>query len=441
MIHPIEYRYGSDEMRRVFSREGWVRYAVKVEFAALKAVSRLGIADISDRDIQEAFEKAVDVTYEDVARYEKIYKHEVFGLVWALYEVIDKRVGKYLHFGLTSNDVLDNVMMMQVRDGLNILLEKLHLLLELMKDFVEKNMDTPVLGRTHGQAATPLTLGFRFNLYLRELSRAVAALEDSKKYVVGKVGGAVGTGVETYPSNVEFEELVLAELGLDRADGYLQILPRDLLAHILSRLIMLSSVLEHIANEIRILSRTGIEEVREGFGESQVGSSVMPHKRNPIKSEKVCGIARYLRSLLPSIYENIVFEDERDLRNSSFERTVVPEVFILVDEQVESMLDIIRGVVVDVERCIVNIEDAGLNVYSNILLHEAVKRGGDRQVIHERLRKLFSRRFTDVDDLKKAVREDPILSNYIDEETVENAVSLERCVDAARAKFKSFPSL
>ncbi len=417
-----------------------MRYAVRVELAALKALVKMGYIDASLEDVEEMSRRLEKLRYSDVQKYEKVFKHETYALVWAIYDVIGSDLGRYLHLGLTSNDVLDNVTMMQVRDGLLVLMRRVQRILEMLKNFVDSYRDQPILGRTHGKAATPTTIGFRFYTYLAELKRVKEAMDDSIKYIVGKVGGAVGTGVELYPHSLEFERLVLEELGLKRADGYLQVLPRDYIAIIMSRLILLSTVLEHIANEIRIMSRSGIEEVEEFFGGEQVGSSVMPHKRNPILSEKVCGISRYLRSILPSIYENVVFEDERDLRNSSFERIIIPEVFILIDEQLLSIEKILAGIRVNAKRCMDNIREAGLNVYSNIILHEAVKNGGDRQVIHSRLNKIFNKEYHDIEELANAIEEDDTLSEYLDRRVLESSISLGRCVEAANKKLDSFMS-
>ncbi len=440
MIHPIEYRYGSMEMKRIFDRNSWVKYCVIVEFAALEALVELGLIDI-DKDVLKKFrEKAVEeISYSLVKDLEKIYRHETMAVVQAIYRLVGPEIGRYLHLGLTSNDVLDNVLMLQVKDGLNVIIRKLDRLIEIVKDFVNEYKEVPVLGRTHGRAAVPITLGFRFLIYLDELIRCRLELAESlKKFIVGKVGGSVGSQVEIHPNGREIEEKTLEKLGLEPAPMYLQILPRDLLAHILSRLIILSSVLEHIANEIRILSRSGIEEVLEGSTEKQVGSSVMPHKRNPVTSEKVCGIARYLRSISSSVFENISFEDERDLRNSSFERIVIPEIFLLVDEQLVSLEKIFKSIEVYEEKCITNIKKEGLKIYSSVILHIATMKGGDRQKIHEKLMKIFRSDYSDIDELYKVIEKDAYLSSYISYEDLRRAADLNIYVNACRSKVERY---
>jgi len=221
-------------------------------------------------------------------------------------------------------------------------------------------------------------------------------------------------------------------LGLSRARAYLQVLPRDYLSRLLAEIIHLSTVLDHLNNEIRIMMRSGLEELYEEV--DRVGSSVMPHKRNPVDSEKVCGLARYLRGLLTPIYENIVFEDERDLRNSSLERIVIPEAFLLVDEQLMTTARVLERLRVDEERCLENIRREGMNIYSNILLHIGVAKGGDRQLLHERLRRVFRSKVETQDELLELIRRDDYLSKYLSEDDVRRATDLSRCVDACLSR-------
>ena len=439
MIHPIEYRYGSEDMRKIFSRDSWVSYAVDVEFALLESLVEAGIFEVDKDALRQAYEEAKKIDYSSVKELERKYRHETFALVYAIYERVGSEIGKMLHVGMTSNDVLDNVLMLQIRDAIKLILTRLDGVIDLLRDFIDKYRNQVVVGRTHGRNAIPITLGFRFMLYLDELIRSRREIEDAlNNYVVGKLGGAVGSQVELYPHGELVEDLMLQKLGLRKARAYLQILPRDLLANIILRLVILSSILEHLANEIRVLSKSGIEEVSEGFGESQVGSSVMPHKRNPILSEKICGLARYLRGLSPSILEDIVFEDERDLRNSSLERTLVPEVFLLLDEQLISMKKVLEGLAVDEKKCVENVKSAGFEIYSAVLLHIGVKKGGDRQKLHEKLRNLFSRRYSSLEELYEAVKSDALLSSYYNFDDLKRASDISLYVSACEAKVMKF---
>jgi len=186
----------------------------------------MGLIPLSMDELVRVRERFFSVSYRDVARLEGRYGHEVFALVWAIYERVGDPVGRYLHLGLTSNDVLDNVSVMQAREGLKILLSRLEDVVGKLRSFVVRYASTPVLGRTHGRAATPVTVGFRFSVYLDELLRARDGIASMLNYLPGKIGGAVGSGVEMYPHSLELEERVLGKLGLSRARAYLQVLPR-----------------------------------------------------------------------------------------------------------------------------------------------------------------------------------------------------------------------
>ncbi|HIQ12944.1 MAG TPA: adenylosuccinate lyase [Thermoprotei archaeon] len=439
MIHPIEYRYGSNDMRKIFDRDSWVKYAVDVEFALLESLVEIGLFNIDKEMLREAHNRAREINYALVKKYEERYKHELFALIHAIYEVVDREVGKALHVGMTSNDVIDNVLMLQIRDALRIILKRLDEVINLVKNFVERYKKQLVVGRTHGRYAVPITLGFRFLLYLDELLRSRGEIKNSlERFIVGKLGGAVGSQVELYPEGAKIESLMLQKLGLKPASTYLQIIPRDLIAYTLLRIIVLSSVLEHIANEIRVLSKSGIDEVSEGFNMEQVGSSVMPHKRNPVLSEKVCGLARYIRGLAPSILENIVFEDERDLRNSSLERTLIPELFLLVDEQLITIRDILESLIVNVKKCEVNLESAGYEIYSSLLLHIGVRNGGDRQKIHERLKKIFLKQYKSIEELYEAIKSDDFLVNYFNIDDLRMATDLNIYISACESKINQY---
>lgn len=439
MIHPIEYRYGSNDMRKIFDRNAWVKYAVDVEFALLESLVEVGLFDIDKDLLREAYHRARGIDYSLVRRYEEKYKHELFALVYAIYEAVDREIGKAIHVGMTSNDVIDNILMLQIRDALRIILKRLDEVIHLVKSFVERYKKQIVVGRTHGRYAVPITLGFRFLLYLDELLRSRREINHSlERFIVGKLGGAVGSQVELYPNGINIERLMLQKLGLRLASTYLQVLPRDLIAYILLRVIILSSVLEHIANEIRVLSKSGIDEISEGFDAEQVGSSIMPHKRNPILSEKICGLARYIRGLAPSILENIIFEDERDLRNSSLERTLIPELFLLVDEQLITLKTILDGLIVDTKICEVNLENAGYEIYSSLLLHIGVRNGGDRQKLHERLKNIFSRRYHSLEELYKAIKSDDLLAEYFNMDDLRKATDINIYISACESKIKQY---
>lgn len=437
-IHPIDYRYGSDEMRRIFSRETWLEYFKLYELKLLEVLNELGIVKLNIDVIRESFSK---VSLKDVNRWEDKVRHEAMAVVLALGEV-SKEHGKYIHLGATSNDVLDTVMALQIREAHKLIIHKLNILLKVLYRFIEKYIDAPILGRTHGRSALPISLGFRFSLYLDELYRIYKILCDAIKYVaVGKYGGAVGSQVELYPKQSLIEEKLMKKLGLDVASFYLQIIPRDRLAYYLFNLLLLSTILEHMANEVRILQSSGIEEIYEPFREEQIGSSIMPHKRNPIISEKICGLSRKLRSLSPSILENIVFEHERDLRNSSFERCILPETFLLVDEQLDSSIKLVKGISPDLNKIRENIERESPYIFSDLIIQLATLNGADRQEVYRRIREIFINvAHIDEEKFLKAILEDDYLSKFLDRNIIDNCMNLKVYIDAVVHRVKSFLS-
>lgn len=430
-IHPIDYRYGSDEVRRIFSRESWLEYFKLVEKNLLKALAEAEIINlnINEERLEKCFRK---VDLDRVNYWEKKIKHETMAVVKALSEACEE-YGKYIHLGATSNDILDCILALQIRDTTRIIIRKTRKLLQELIDFVEEYKEVPLLGRTHGRAALPTTYGFRFALFLDELYRAYKDIKYTYELAaVGKLGGAIGTQVELYPEMEKVEEKLLSKLGINKAIYYTQIVPRDRLAHYLTSLIILSSILEHIANEIRIMQRSGIQELVEEFGEQQVGSSIMPHKKNPILSERVCGLGRKIRALASAVCENIILEDERDLRNSSFERTTIPEIILLVDEQLSLVERIIANLKINKEEALNNLIREEPHIYSDLILQYITVRGGDRQITHEKLRKIFtSGEKLDKEKLIKEIMRNNYLSKYIDEDTLREALNLKIYIEAS----------
>ena len=418
-------------MRRIFTRDSWLEYFKRIEMTLLEALVETNIIKekIDFERLEECFSK---VSIKDVEDMEKIVRHETMAVVRALSKECGE-LGKYIHLGATSNDILDTIMALQLKEANTIVLRKLRNIIETLRELVEKYKDTPLLGRTHGRAAIPTTYGFRLAIYLDELYRSYLRISETSKLVlVGKLGGAIGTQVELYPYGEKIEKIFLKKLGLGKPEFYTQVIPRDRLAYYLNTLIILSSVLEHLANEIRIMQRSGIEEAMEEFGEQQVGSSVMPHKRNPIMSERVCGISRKLRALASSICENIVLEDERDLRNSSFERSTIPEILILLDEQLDLIHRIIKNLRINTDQALTNIRREEPYIYSDLLLQHIAIRGGDRQVAHEKLRRILTQSpKLSTNQLKDMVMNDPYLSKYVDRDEIDTIFSLEPYIKAA----------
>ncbi len=432
-IHPISYRYGSNEMKNVFKKDTWLKYMKLVEFELLKSLLKTGIIKekIPLEDIWKSFE---EVSMDDVTRWEKETRHETMAVVMALSEKAGK-YGRYIHVGATSNDILDTVMVLQIRDAHKIIMDRLRGLIEALIRRAYEERRTPILGRTHGRAAVPITYGFKFGIFIDELLRCYDSISEAYKLVsVGKIGGAVGSQVELYPDGEAVEDHLMSSLGLEAASYYTQVLPRDRLAAYLLSLITLSSVLDQLGNEIRNLQRSEIEEVFEPFGRGQVGSSVMPHKKNPIGSERVCGLAKVVRGIAVGILENIVLEHERDLTNSSFERCIVPELFLLIDEQLKTMSRVVNGLVFNREKALENIYSQEPYIYSDLIMQKAALKGADRQKVHEILREIFLSGDVTKDDVVKSILGDKYLSKFLAEDDVLEAMNLELYIDAAEKR-------
>ncbi len=391
-VHPIEYRYGSKEMREIFEISTRYKLMAEVEAALARAEAKVGLIpkEAADR-ISEVVRSSDDLT-ERVFELEKITQHETMALVLAIAEKAGPQ-GEYVHFGATSNDILDTALALQLKMAISLIRNRL---ISLTRELIRRgreSLDLICLGRTHGIAALPMPFGFKFAVWTSMMRRNIERLNSVELRVVrGKISGAIGTMASFYGKGREIQSIVMKELGLEEAEISTQIVPRDSLAELISTLALISSTLETIANEIRNLQRTEIGEVEEPFRpEKQVGSSTMPHKRNPIRSEKVCGLARVMRSLCLSALENIVLEHERDLSNSSVERIIVPEAFLILDEQLRTLEYVIKSLTLKEEAMRRNLERVGDFIMAERIMLELARRKMGRQKAHELIRKLSMR--------------------------------------------------
>ncbi|KUO40875.1 MAG: adenylosuccinate lyase, partial [Candidatus Hadarchaeum yellowstonense] len=337
-VHPIEWRYGSEEMRSIFSVESRLQRMLDVEASLARALARVGLVPKRDAERISRCASIKRINIERVRKLEQEFQHETMAVAMALAEASGKS-GRYVHLGATSNDILDTAMALQIRDGLAIIERQLRNLLMIILHRALEHRNTIMVGRTHGQHALPITLGLKFAVWAAEIGRHLQRLEQLKpRILVGKMSGAVGTGAAWGEQAEKIQRLVMQELRLSPPIATNQILQRDRLAELILFFGLLSSTLDKIAREIRNLQRTEIGEVAEPFAVRQVGSSTMPHKRNPIRCEKICGLARIIRGSVHAALENIVLEHERDLTNSSCERVLLPETFLLMDEMLATAI-------------------------------------------------------------------------------------------------------
>ena len=402
-IHPIDFRYGTPEMRRIWEEDFRFKSLFKVEAALARAEEEIGlIPEGAAADIDEAAKAASPARAKQI---EDEIGHDMMAVVLAMAEIC--KSGDWIHMGATSNDILDTATGLQIQQALNILDTKLKGLLDIL---LKRSMETRTLvcaGRTHGQIAIPTTYGLRFAIWASEVARHIDRLRELRpRAAVGKISGAVGTQAAFGLKGLEIQKRVMEILGLNSVDVSNQVIQRDRHAELLCFLALVASTLDKIFVEIRTLQRTEIAEVEESFGKKQVGSSTMPHKRNPIKSEQICGLARVVRAQVIPAFENIPLWDERDLTNSSCERAIFPEAFVLTDHMLNLALNIIAKLRLRTDKIERNLNMLhGLNMSENVMV-ELAKRGIGRQRAHEIVRQASMNAFNQGRDLAKVLNED-----------------------------------
>lgn len=383
-IHPIEFRYGTPEMKQVFSEEHRFRCIIEAEIALAHAEGALGMIPREDAEI--IAEKARGASLERSKEIEEEIHHDMMAVVRAVSEVCGQ-AGRWIHYGATSNDILDTATGLQLRDALDILETKLKSLLSVLLDRAEETRHLVCIGRTHGQHGVPTTFGLRFAIWASEIGRHIERLSQMRPRVcVGQLTGAVGTQAALGEKGIEIQERMMKYLNIASVDVSNQIIQRDRYAEYFCFLANLATTLDKIGVEIRSLQRTEIGEVEEAFGAKQVGSSTMPHKRNPIKSEQVCGLARIIRSSVEPAFQNNTLWDERDLTNSSPERILFPEATILTDHILKIMISVLEGLNLKEDKIKQNLAMLhGINMAESVMI-ELTKKGMGRQEAHEVIR-------------------------------------------------------
>jgi len=431
------YRYGSEEMRRIFTKENWLQKMLDIEAALAKAHAEVGNIPREAAEYIASKASTKYVTLQKISEIEREIHHETMAVVKALADECGD-YGGYVHLGATSNDILDTAMALQLKDALKIVKKDLIELAEIMIEKAETYKNTICLGRTHGIAAIVMPFGFKFTVWLDEIKRHLERLEENtKRDIVGKMSGAVGTMAALGEKGIEIQKLVMKYLGLKEAEITTQIVSRDRLAEIICLISMIASTLDKIANEIRNLQRTEIREVEEPFTTRQVGSSTMPHKRNPIRSEKVCGLAKVIRGYAVTALENIVLEHERDLTNSSCERIMIPEIFLLLDEQLKTLKKVLKGLVVYPENMKRNIEATKGLIMSEAVMIAMVKKGANRQWAHEVIRNCAMKAWQTGKHLLEILRDNPEIRKYLSEKELEEVMKPENYLGASHIIMKN----
>jgi len=365
-------RYVLPEMAAVWSEDARLGHWLEIEILVAEALAGLGV--VPDADARE-IRASASFDAERVAEVERVTRHDVAAFVQVIAESVGP-AGRWVHFGLTSSDVLDTGLALQLRDASDLLLERLERLLAVAKRMALANRDVVMAGRTHGVVAEPTSFGHKVALWAFELDRDRDRLRRARETVsVGAISGAVGTYAQVDP---RVEEEVCAKLGLRAAEASSQIVARDRHAELMSALAITASTLDAIATEIRHLARTEVREVQEPFTTGQKGSSAMPHKRNPVRCERVTGLARVIRGNLQAALENTVLWHERDISHSSAERVILPDSTIALHFMLSEMREVLEGLEVFPERMRENLDVGGGLAFSQNVLLALVNAGSAR---------------------------------------------------------------
>jgi len=394
-------------MGRIWSDQRRYETWLLVETAAADAMAAAGIVPAeAARDIRErgAF---------DIARIEEIEQttqHDVIAFTTAVAEKVGPSA-RWLHFGLTSSDVIDTAQAIQMREACDVILTGLDALSTAVRDRAFEHRRTPMIGRTHGVHAEPMTFGLKLALWYAEIGRDVERIKRAREVIrVGKLSGAVGTFAHLSP---EIEAEVCRRLDLEPAPVASQVIQRDRHAELLFALAVTAAALEKFALEIRGLQKTEIGEVEEPFASGQKGSSAMPHKRNPIGCEQIVGLARLLRGNAHAALENIALWHERDISHSSVERVILPDSFIALDHMLRRFTRIVRGMVVHVDRMKANLERSRGVVFSGSVLLELARKGVSREQAYEWVQRNAMRSFAEQADFKALLVADPDVTRVL----------------------------
>jgi adenylosuccinate lyase len=412
-------RYTNPEMGRIWSDQRRYETWLQVEIAAVEAMARAGIvpADAAS-DIRE--KGAFDIAR--IEEIEQVTQHDVIAFTTSVAEHVG-RSARWLHFGLTSSDVIDTAQAIQMRDACDLLLKKLDELMKAVRHRADEHRHTPMIGRTHGVHAEPMTFGLKLALWYAELTRDVTRLRRAREIIaVGQLSGAVGTFAHLPPS---VEADACRQLGLDAAPVSSQVIQRDRHAELVSAIAITGSSLEKFALEIRGLQKTEIGEVEEPFAKGQKGSSAMPHKRNPIACEQIVGMARLLRGNLVAAIENNALWHERDISHSSVERVILPDSFIVLDHMLRRMTRVVDGMVVYPDRMRENLARSRGVVFSGTVLLELARRGVSREKAYEFVQRNAMRSFHDKVDFKTLLLADPDVTSVLPRAEIERAFDLD----------------
>jgi len=415
-VSPLDYRYGRPEAKAIWSREGRHARQLAVERALVSAHAKMGRVSAEHDDEIGRISVPEIVTADRVDEIEQVTRHDIMALTKAMAEQAGEAAW-CIHLGATSNDIVDTAVALQIKDSLRMQKEALSTLIQTLSDLAARERDTVMLGRTHGQAAVPITFGLKISVFIDEFVRHYERLlEAEARVTAGKFLGAVGTGAAQGNGAMELQRIILESLGLSVPVATTQVVGRDRYIEWVSWMANTATSVEKLLQEIRNLQRSEIAEVSEWFDvENQVGSSTMAHKRNPITAENACGLARIVRSMIIPSYENALLWHERDLANSSAERFTLSHSMILLDDILWKCNRVMSRCVVDQERMLVNIESQKGLVMAEKVMLALVDVGMHRDEAHEALRVASMKALSDGCNLFDACKLDAQIMDLVSE--------------------------
>ncbi|MCL1979203.1 MAG: adenylosuccinate lyase [Methanomassiliicoccaceae archaeon] len=433
-VCPLDYRYGRDEIKAIFSEEGRIRYQMKVEAALAKAHAEVGTISKSDAEEITRVASPGVVKAERIKEIEKETNHDVMAMVRAMTEQCRGDAGKYVHLGASSNDIIDTATALQMKDALDVIQSDLDELLYTFAKMAKRERATLEIGRTHAQFAIPITFGFKIAGYIAEILRHKERLfEIMPRACAGKMAGAVGTGAAMGRNFSMIQMLVMQDLSLTYEPAATQVVGRDRYTELICLLANIATSVERYGTEVRNLQRSEIGEASEPFDiKKQVGSSTMPQKRNPIISENITGLARIIRGLVIPTFENQVLWHERDLSNSSSERFTIPHAFVLLDDMLLKMNRIYSGLEIHADRMRKNIDSSNGLIMAEAVMMKLTEKGIGRQDAHEMVREASMAAFERGINLKEAILERNDIIKVLSEKEIISVMDPANYIGAAK---------
>ena len=411
-------RYSLSKMSRIWSDEHKMEIMLKIEVLACEAMSKIGLIP---KAAMEKIRKNAKFDIDEVRRIEERTKHDVVAFI----QNVGQNLGfdaQYLHMGLTSSDLLDTSLSVQCVEASDILIADIKKFAGVIKEKAKKYKDTVCVARTHGVHAEPTTFGLKLAIWYDEMNRNLERMQQARESMrIGKLSGAVGTYASVEPS---VEEYVCAQLGLKAANVATQIIQRDHHCHFVTTLAMIGCSLEKFATEIRALQKTELLEVEEPFFKGQIGSSAMPHKRNPVTCERICGLSRILRAHAVVAFENINLWHERDISHSSAERVILPDSTIALNYMLNKFIPIVEGLLVYPKNMIASLSKTRGLIYSQRILLELMKKGLPRDTAYEIIQSCAMQVWQESTEFKDVLYRDRRVRKYLSKNEIDGCFDI-----------------